>query len=430
MNDSTLSKTDKAWDILFEKYEILKKIERDGKYIISADQIREFREPRLMAKFDHKINLPEIFSKNNLSILPISRKEYIISHIKTYHRFEKIEKKIIQIDLPSYIQSISPQKISSESIALNYAFISGIIRDFLEDTELYLTVSGRMGSGIFSFEISSTIESKENIDIQVNNSQIEIDAAYEGLEYLSLFEAKCDISDDFLIRQLYYPYRLWKDRITKKIKLIFLIYSNSIFSLYKYGFDEPANYNSLKLIKHKHYSIEDTEIGTNDIMQISSNVISIEEPFDIPFPQADNFKRIINLCELLQYADLTREDVTREYAFDVRQTNYYTDAGRYLGIIKKDTANEKIIYSLTDSGRQILQYPYKQRQLEFVRCILSHKIFHETLENYFKTGEMPNKTVIVEIMKQYKPHNVEAEDTFRRRASTVRGWIDWIVELL
>ena len=73
MSEQVKSQNDKAWEALFKKYDILQQIESDGKFIISASQIKEYREPRLMAKFDHNINLPQIFAKNNLAILPISR---------------------------------------------------------------------------------------------------------------------------------------------------------------------------------------------------------------------------------------------------------------------------------------------------------------------------------------------------------------------
>ena len=53
---------DAAWENLFEKYHILSELEQNGHFIISAGQIKEFREPRLMTKFDHKVNLPAVFS--------------------------------------------------------------------------------------------------------------------------------------------------------------------------------------------------------------------------------------------------------------------------------------------------------------------------------------------------------------------------------
>src|SRR5690554_1355900 len=81
---------DNAWKKIFEKHNILKTVEKDGHAFITAKDIKEFREPRLMAKFDHKINLPGLFSDNNLSILPVSRSEYIISNFETYHQFETL----------------------------------------------------------------------------------------------------------------------------------------------------------------------------------------------------------------------------------------------------------------------------------------------------------------------------------------------------
>ncbi|MBQ3566120.1 MAG: transcriptional regulator, partial [Oscillospiraceae bacterium] len=47
---------------MFDKYDILNRIDMNGSFRISAAQIREYREPRLMAKFDHTVNLPGIFS--------------------------------------------------------------------------------------------------------------------------------------------------------------------------------------------------------------------------------------------------------------------------------------------------------------------------------------------------------------------------------
>lgn len=60
----------------------------------------------------------------------------------------------------------------------------------------------------------------------------------------------------------------------------------------------------------------------------------MEEP-KLPFPQADSFERVINLCELLkQKGFISKNDITQNYDFDYRQTNYYSSAARYLGLIK------------------------------------------------------------------------------------------------
>lgn len=417
---------DTAWEKLFDKYHILAEIKHNGQFIISASQIKEFREPRLMTKFDHKVNLPAIFVANDLAILPITRGDYIISSFSAYKEFQEPAAGAQRILIPPHIQSLMPQFLVSEAIALNCATACGILNDFLEDDTLVPTVSGRMSSGSFGFNIATAFGTK---NVTVNNSQIEIDAAYEGINYLSLFEAKRDLSDDFLIRQLYYPFRVWSSRVTKPIKSVFLIFSNGVFNLYQYEFEDPRNYNSLCLVKQKNYVIS-TEICLSDIENLLKTVPLAQEP-DISFPQADRMSRIVNLIELLNEKPLTKQDITSEYAFDERQTNYYTDAGRYLGLIEKcRDADGNIRFQLSAHGYQIMGLEYKARQLAIVTQILRHKVFNETLKLHLQCGEMPDNQTVIEIMKRSNLYHVVADSTYLRRSSTVIGWINWILGIV
>ena len=426
---SNTNLNDESWEQLFNKYNILHCIESDGYFEISATQIKEFREPRLMSKFDHKKNLPKLFSDNQLAILPVTRGNYVISHFDAYHKLESNNVPIQRVSLPSHIQSLNFNNVPSELIALNSAFAAGIIDEFMEDDAVVSTVSGRMSSDSFSFKIRD-IENSSFRYIDVNNAQIEIDAAYEGISYLALFEAKMDISDDFLIRQLYYPFRLWHNRLTKPVKSIFFIYSNGIYTLYEYHFEDPENYNSLQCVKQRRYSIEDTMISVQDIQKVLENVKLTTEPHDIPFPQADKFERVVNLCELANFHELSRKYITEHYDFDVRQTNYYADAGRYLGILEKIKEDSRTFYKITTKGKHILELNFKQRQLEYCNCILSHRAFNESLKLYFKYGTMPSSEQVVNIMGQSGLYNVESKNTFTRRSSTIKSWLNWIISLI
>lgn len=413
-----------AWEILFKRHKILEEVENKGVCYISAKQIKREREPRLMAKFDHTINLPKIFADNRLSILPITRGDYAIAHFDAYHTFEPVSNDINRVAMPPYIQSINSNNIPSEAIALNCAIATGIIADFTGDIDIIPTVSGRMGSGNFDFNIRDALTDRQ-LTVDVSNSQIEIDAAYEGVNYLSLLEAKRDISEDFLVRQLYYPYRVWQSRVTKPVKPIFLVYSNGIYHLYEYEFTNPNEYSSVRLIKQKNYSIEDTEITIEDIINVLDNVKLESEPQYVPFPQANSFERVINLCELLNGSgEYDRDKITHNYDFDARQTNYYVAAGVYLGLIKPRS------FKLTDSGAAILQLNYKQRQLAYCQRILSHKAFYEVTKLYFERGQMLDESEIVSIMKDSNLYNISSESTFSRRASTVKKWVEWIARLI
>lgn len=427
MSSPPKSLNDAAWEQLFEKYNILQQIDTKGLFAISAAQIKEFREPRLMAKFDHVINLPQIFSDNSLAILPITRGDYVISHFEAYHKFEPCNSHIKKVSLPTHIQSLDSNNIQSEAIALNCAMAAGIVAEFLQDEDIIPTVSGRMGSGTFRFNINNS-RNASLCSLQVNNSQIEIDAAYEGVNGLALFEAKRDLSEDFLIRQLYYPFRLWQNRVSKPIRPLFLVYSNGIYRLYEYEFQNINSYNSLVLVNQKNYSVEDTAIEITDIQAVLRQTKTVQEP-KISFPQANSFERVINICELLNEQELTRNEVTEQYAFDERQTNYYTDAARYLGLLEKKKEESTISYELSETGKSILKLGFKQRQLAYCKCVLSHKAFGDTIRKYFEMGKMPSKEEIVQMMKQSNLYNVESDSTFERRSSTVKSWINWIVGL-
>lgn len=423
------SKNDAAWERLFDRFKILEEIKQHQIFEISADEIKVEREPRLMTKFDLKVNLPKIFADNQLAILPISRGGYKIACFDAYKDFEKRTPEQVPVEkvcLP-HVQSLSLKFLVSESIALNYAYASGILQDFLGVEWTYPTVSGRMGSGEFDFSIHST-PLNCSMPISVTNAQIEIDAAYESENCLALFEAKRDLADDFIVRQLYYPFRAWGSRIIKPVRTVFLVYSNGVFNLYEYQFADPRCYNSLFLVKRKDYANE-TGITQRDLEKLLSKAVLVPEP-QVPFPQADKMSRIVNLIELLNERDMTSQEITSEYAFDERQTRYYTDAGRYLELIdRQHDSEDNNVYSLTTKGKLIMSLDYKERLLALAGQILQHQAFYLTLEYYFKHGlERPDTQRVVNIMKKSKLFGDPGESTLRRRSSTVKSWVEWILE--
>lgn len=420
------SKNDLAWEKIFEKHKVLDRILKDGHIEITATKINEFREARLMTKFDHKSQLPKLFADNKLSILPTSRGGYIIGEFETFCDFNTDDIEASPIEFPTFLESLDYRDITSEATAINCAFVSKILHNFTGEENLLPTVSGRMSSSSFSFGINSA---KGLFNVNVGNSQVEIDGGYEGDNSLNLIEAKNYISDDFLVRQLYYPFKLWSGKIQKQVRPIFLTYSNGVFHLREYEFSNVNHYNSLVLIRHRKYVVQEGSFNLEALAQIIGTTKIVKEP-EIPFPQADSFERVINLCELLKQKEfISKEDITQNYDFDGRQTDYYSNAGKYLGLIEigRDPLTGQTGCFLTTKGKQVFNLNLIDRQKEFVRLIISHKAFKETLKLYLDNGEMPNKETIVEIMKRSKLYNVSSDTTYFRRASTIIGWTNWII---
>ena len=424
------SKNDLAWERLFEKHKILEKILAKGHVFISSTEINEVREARLMTKFDHRSQLPEIFSENKLSILPTSRGSYVIGHFDTFCNFDTKNIEVTKIDFPIFLESLNYKDITSEATAINYAFASRMLHDFINEEILTPTVSGRMSSSIFDFSINSN---KGLFKVSVENSQIEIDGGYEGDNSLILIEAKNYISEDFLIRQLYYPYKLWANKVNKQVRPIFLTYTNGIFHLREYVFDDIDHYNSLRLVKQKKYSVQDTTINVETIQQILESVETVKEP-KIPFPQADNFERVVNLCELIkQNQIMSKEQYLQDFDFgtiDPRQHDYYTNAARYLGLVDKvrESTTKQPCYILSNLGCKIMSLSLIDKQTEFIKLILSYSAFRDSLKLYFDKGSAPDKAEIVEIMKHSKLYNIDSDSTYFRRASTITSWINWILD--
>jgi hypothetical protein len=425
------TKNDAAWDTLFKRHNIIAEINRSGVYEISAKEIGKEREARLATKFDHRINLPRIFADNRLTIQPNSRGTYLLGRFESYQNLADDSSVPIEgVPFPGYIETINPTNLYSESAVLLCAYHTGIISNLLNQ-DVALTVFGRMSAGSFGYHIKNN-QTGELHEIKVEGAQLEIDSGFEGDSIFAIFEAKNQSVDDFLVRQLYYPYRLWLGKTKKRVVPVFMYYSNasSVFSFYIFQFTEETHYNSINLVAQKKYQIVPSDIELADIYEALNRVKVKPEPKDVPFPQADTFDRIIDLLAQIYRASgpLSQDYITTNYAFNLRQTQYYTQAASYLGLVERHaTRNQGVIYTLTERSTNIMSQHPRVRNLALVQCILEHRVFNQTLRLYLDQIEKPTIEQVVEIMKGAKLSL--AGTTLPRRAQTVLSWIDWIMSL-
>lgn len=431
MSRGTIS-ANEAWQKLIDKYDIVNKVNTDGVFYIKASEIKEFKEPRLMAKWDCTAALPSVFKSNNLNILPDSRNSYVLGDFLLYKEIPELTEAVNKMDyveLPEY-ETIDVNNISSEANAINVLILSGILDDFLEDEETVETFNGRMGTGEFDFVVDTVRGTKQKISVK--NAQCETDGGFENENEVIIMEAKNVLNEDFHVRQLYYPYRLWKNKVTKPIRLIFSIYTNMIFRLFEYRFVDENDYSSIELVKTKNYSLQDTTIEIDDLVEVreSTKVVyndNQDEDLKVPFIQANSFERVISLLENMKDNPMTTEQIASLMEFDERQSDYYYNAGAYIGLFEKKTEDGQRKVFLTKLGEEVFSLNYKKRQLKFVELILKHKIFAECFDMVITNGgEMPDKVVIENLMREY---NVCNEGQIVRRASSVQGWLKWIFNL-
>ena len=283
------------WNEIFYDFDIINHINKYGYFKITADDIRKYKEPRLMTKFDYSRQLPKIFKENKLGILPIKNGEYIIGKYNLFKNISNTKyEDIIPIKkhMPSYIETIDPDNIYSESNALNVALLSGMIKDTIGE-EVIETIQGRMRATGFKFDIDGELGTQS---ITIEKPAMEIDGGYEGKENVVLVEAKNYLPDDFIIRQLYYPYRHWINKVNKKIIPIFFGYENGIYNFFVYEFKDLNNYNSLSLKYIKRFIISN-ETSEEIKLKIFNNIQLQDDK-----PQCDTpFHKQILLLKFLGY---------------------------------------------------------------------------------------------------------------------------------
>lgn len=419
-----------AWKALFEKYPIAESIEKEGIYPIRADQIREFREPRLMAKWDSSDSLPDVLRKHKVNILPDSRTSYVLGDFLLYQELPELSEHVTQmthIEMPDY-ESIDVNNINSEANAIHGLILSGILDDFLGEGRNAETFNGRMGTGAFDFRVDTVRGVSRSIHVE--NAQCEIDGGFENQNSVVIMEAKNVVHRDFHVRQLYYPYRLWRTKVKKPIRLVFCVYSNMIYRLFEYRFRELENYSSIELVRMKNYSLQDTSISMEELKEVRrSTPIRTDDAMEgtkIPFIQANSMERVISLLENMYENPMTSQQIAELMDFDPRQSDYYYNAGKYLGLFEKRRENGQILTGLTPLGQKVFKLNYKERQLKLVSLILEHQIFAEFFDELAETGALPDKKAVEDEMRRLR---VCGEGQIVRRASSVQRWLKWILNL-
>jgi hypothetical protein len=248
----------KPWRSIFDTYKIGEHDFSTSPFLITAEQIKQVtthfkktaeKEVRILCKQDSREDRPDVFVEQGLFILPIKNGNYAIVKGEGY------------IDIPEITTKaqIYPSKLAfeletslignSEMQHLDFAYASSLIRTFVEDNSLVLTIRGRKYTPPFDFKVGTQIISTQSV-------QTEIDAGYEGKEQLVLIEAKNSNSKNTIIRQLYYPFRQWQHYTKKKVNILFFEKRRSEYLLWDFTFKNVMDYNSIELIRSAKFIIQ------------------------------------------------------------------------------------------------------------------------------------------------------------------------------
>ena len=249
--------SDKSWGKIFEDYNIYAHNFDEEPFHITAAQIKKAcqdftetgeKEVRILCKQDTRENRPQVFQERNLFLLPIKNGVYVIVKGEGY------------VEIPSIdtTQEVYVSKLNfnldtslvgnSEMQHLDFAYASSLIRSFMNDDSLVLTIRGRKYTPQFSFRVGEHA-------IIAQSVQTEVDAGYEGKSQVVLVEAKNASTRNVIIRQLYYPYRQWQSHTEKQVVTLFFEKSGDVYSIWHFRFTDINDYNSIKLVKSGRFRI-------------------------------------------------------------------------------------------------------------------------------------------------------------------------------
>ena len=229
---------------------------------ISAAQIKqackEFtrvadKEVRILCKQDSREDRPQVFKDKGLFILPKRNGSYYIVKGEGYVDIPNITDEVQDYHSTLDFELKSSVVGDSEMQHVDFAYANSLIRTFMNDPSLVLTIRGRKYSPDFRCKV-------QNFELHISSIQTEVDAGYEGRDSIVLVEAKNSSTSNIIIRQLYFPYRQWTEQVKgKTVHTLFfekrLIGGELIYYIWQFEFRDVNDYNSIELNRSARYRI-------------------------------------------------------------------------------------------------------------------------------------------------------------------------------
>jgi hypothetical protein len=414
---SAKTSTNQAWEKIFASLRVKQRIEESGVVRITADEIKRLseREPRLMTKFDSRKTRPKLLLDLGITILPTANGEYVLLRGDGYSDIPPARPaETYDASKISKLQTIRlGEGIRSECQAIDTLFMISALRTFVGDESLQLTIRGRLRSGDFSFKFRTNIRQEV---VQVKGVQIEVDSGYEGKK-IAIVEAKFGSSESFIIRQLYYPYReLLRSGVTKEIVPILLVYSNLIYSLYSFSFQREDDYQSIRLARQADYILGDIDTPPRLLDFVTTK--RAKPPEGIPFPQADDLTKVIDLTDILASTPADKDQIAERFQVDPRQGDYYANAAAWLGLAEKLDGR----FQLTKAGQDFNKLSRVKRIAELASQLAEMPAFAEAINATARRTSLEDSEIAKIIDKVYGYTGT----TTTRRALTVRSWIQYL----
>jgi len=261
---------EEPWKRIFERHGGHRHDFDEGPLYIDAEDIKRYcqdftgtseKEVRILCKQDTREKRPSVFRERNLFILPVRKYklpqprkwgyEFAIIKGEGYVDIPEIKSagEVYRSDFPFELET--SREGDSESQHLDYSYAMSLVRHFVGDDSIVLTIRGRK----FVTTEFECVAGDGRHRLNVKGITTEVDAGYEGREQVVLIEAKGQGASNTIIRQLYYPFRKWSSVTNKKIFPLFFERRGDLYCLWQFEFTDPRDYNSIRLVRSGAFRI-------------------------------------------------------------------------------------------------------------------------------------------------------------------------------
>jgi hypothetical protein len=377
-------------------------------------------ELRLMAKMDSSQDVPLALRRHGYFILPIKNGEYVLVRGNGFHVLEKLPEppSVFRPQLDFDLMTLSVG--NGEMQHLDYCYNIGLFEKFAGIKGLRQTIRGRKRTPSFEFSVGKL----GPICVQ-SGVQVEVDSGCESRDDIILIEAKVGEPQDFIVRQLFYPYQQWRKEVPqKRIRPWFFcsyeIAGRRLYKFWEYKFENEKQYQSLALQKGESFFLEPQRARLTVEELLRTHVSKLDKKsWDVP--QADSFWRVAEMPLLIAQGINNSTSVAAHYEFDPRQSSYYRQAAEYLGLVYMDKANT---YCLTDLGQEFVSRSADERRQLLAGMLAGFPPMRSVLELSAKAGE--DGIGREEIAALLARHSTIGKSTPKRRAATLLAWLHWL----
>ncbi|MBW3636411.1 MAG: hypothetical protein KY445_08095 [Armatimonadetes bacterium] len=379
------------------------------------------KEPRLMTKFDSRSSRPTVLKDNGLFLLPETNGSYLLLREDGYCDLGSAASQDIedyQAHFPIHFEAL--ENSSSEMNNLDRLFLCGLIGEFVGTPALWATIRGRRFAPEFRYRVGELGE------FCAKGIQYEVDQGYESADEIILFEAKGTTPSDFLIRQLFFPFKVFSQTCRKRIRSVFFNFdaTHSVCSFFEYRFEDPRQYQSISRIAERHFRVRfpDPSLLTLDELFRQRRRESSQEAWEIP--QADDFSKIMELPLKIAEGYDDSGLMATAFDFDARQSSYYRKACEQMGLVTSHLGR----YILTEQGRDYIALPSEERTRFMMKMMLAQPIVEAAFDDALRH---PNHLISLQnISARIEKESHLSGETVRRRAQSVRSWLRWLENAL